>query len=97
LWALLRKAGSLIYQGCVSAASGKLGEAVALTIAGIADYRSSGAAALLNLGRAYADFGQFDEAWRCINEGSSIIESAGKIWESEVSRIAGEFTLLSSH
>jgi hypothetical protein len=45
--ALLCKAGSLIYQGCVSAASGKLGEAVALIIAGIADYRSTGATALL--------------------------------------------------
>jgi len=99
--ALLWKAGSLVYQGCVFTASGKPGDAVALITAGIADYRSTGATVLLTvylslLGRAYADLGQFDEAWRCMNEASSIIETAEeKIWESEVNRVAGEITLLS--
>jgi predicted ATPase len=97
---VLWKASSLIYQGCVSAASASPADAVALMTAGIASYRSTGATALLTvflsyLGRAYADLGQFDEAWRCIGEASSIIKTAEeKIWEAEVNRISGEITML---
>jgi predicted ATPase len=99
--AVLWKASSLIYQGCVCAASAKPADAVTLMTAGIASYRSTGATALLTvflsyLGRAYADLGQFDEAWRCIDEASSIIKTAEeKIWEAEVNRISGEITMLS--
>jgi predicted ATPase len=98
--AVLWKASSLIYQGCVDIASAKPADGAALITAGIADYRSTGATALLTiflsqLGRAYADLGQFDEAWRCIDEASSIIEAVEeKIWEAEVNRISGEITLL---
>jgi predicted ATPase len=94
--AVLWKASSLIYQGCVA----KPADAVALMTAGIASYRSTGATALLTvflsyLGRAYADLGQFDDAWRCIDEASSIIKTAEeKIWEAEVNRISGEITML---
>ena len=99
--AVLWKASSLIYQGCVTAASTKPADAIALMTAGIASYRSTGATALLTvflsyLGRAYADLGQFVEAWRCLDEALSIIETAEeKIWEAEVNRISGEITMLS--
>jgi predicted ATPase len=97
----LWKASSLIYQGCVAVANAKPADAIALMTPGIASYRSTGATALLTvflsyLGRAYADLGQFDEAWRCIDEASSIIKTAEeKIWEAEVNRISGEITMLS--
>src|SRR5262249_35003246 len=99
--AVLWKASSLIYQGCVSAASASPADAVPLMTAGIASYRSTGATALLTvflsyLGKAYADLGLFDEAWRCVEEASSIIRTAEeKIWEAEVNRIAGEIALKS--
>src|SRR5262249_13047963 len=98
--AVLWKASSLIYQGCVSAASASPTDAVPLMTAGIASYRSTGATALLTvflsyLGKAYADLGLFDEAWRCVDEASSIIRTAEeKIWEAEVNRISGEITML---
>ena len=51
---------------------------------------------LPNLARAYAELGQFDDAWRCIGEAMTAIEATRETWcEAEVNRIAGEITLLS--
>ena len=48
------------------------------------------------LGIAYAELGQFDEAWRCIDEAMSTIETTKESWfEAEVNRIAGEIALKS--
>ena len=48
------------------------------------------------LARAYADLGQFDDAWRCIGEAMSGIETTKERWcEAEVNRIAGEIALMS--
>jgi predicted ATPase len=44
----------------------------------------------------HAELGQLDEAWRCIGEALSIIETAKERWfEAEVNRIAGEIALKS--
>ena len=44
----------------------------------------------------YADIGQLDEAWRCIGEAMSTIETAKERWfEAEVNRIAGAIALKS--
>src|SRR5271169_152219 len=46
--------------------------------------------------RAYADVGQFDDAWRCIEEAIMAVETTGERWfEAEVNRIAGEIELKS--
>jgi predicted ATPase len=48
------------------------------------------------LAAAHAELGQLDEAWRCIGEAMSIIETAKERWfEAEVNRVAGEIALKS--
>jgi predicted ATPase len=48
------------------------------------------------LAKAYADLGQFDDAWRCIEEAVTHIETTKeRWWEAEVNRIAGEIALQS--
>ena len=48
------------------------------------------------LARAYADLGQFDDAWRCIGEAMTALETTKETWcEAEVNRIAGEIALMS--
>jgi predicted ATPase len=51
---------------------------------------------LTYLTRAYSEIGQFDDAWRCINEATAAVETTNERWcEAEVNRIAGEVALLS--
>ena len=48
------------------------------------------------LARAYAELGQFDDAWRCIGEAMTAVETTKERWcEAEVNRIAGEIALMS--
>jgi len=48
------------------------------------------------LARAYADIGNFEDAWRCIGEAITAVETAKeKLWETEIHRTAGEIALLS--
>ena len=47
-------------------------------------------------GAVYAELGQLNEAWRCIGEAMSIVETAKERWfEAEVNRIAGAIALKS--
>jgi predicted ATPase len=49
---------------------------------------------LSHLTRAYAELGQFDDAWRCIDEAMTAIETTKERWyEAEVNRTAGEIAL----
>jgi len=48
------------------------------------------------LAMAYADLGQFDDAWRCVGEAMTAAEATKESWcEAEIHRIAGEIGLLS--
>ena len=48
------------------------------------------------LARAYAELGQFDDAWRCIGEAMTAVETTKERWcEAEVHRVAGEIALMS--
>src|SRR5262249_48091664 len=52
---------------------------------------------LAALAKAYADLGQLDEAWRCIGEAMSAVETTKEKWlEAEVHRTAAEIALISS-
>ena len=68
---------------------------------GIAEWRSTGATVLVplflsHLARAYAELGQFDDAWRCIGEAMTAAETTKeRCFEAEVHRIAGEIALMS--
>jgi predicted ATPase len=51
---------------------------------------------LSHLTRAYAELGQFGDAWRCIDEAMTAMETTKERWcRAEVNRIAGEIALLS--
>ena len=88
-------------QGWLSALNGKAEDAVHTINSGIAAYRSTGATAcaplyLLQLAKAYAELGQFDDAWRCIGEAMTAMETTQeRWWEAEANRIAGEIALMS--
>src|SRR6476620_10691518 len=46
--------------------------------------------------RAYAGLSQFEDAWRCIDEAMTAVETTKERWcEAEVHRVAGEIALLS--
>ena len=68
----------------------------------IAALRSTGATLyepwlLSNLARAYADLGELDGAWRCIDEAMTAMQTSKERWcKAEVNRIAGETALKSS-
>ena len=49
------------------------------------------------LTRAYAELGQFDDAWRCMGEALTAVETTKeRLWEAEINRTAGEAALLSA-
>jgi hypothetical protein len=44
----------------------------------------------------YAELGQFDDAWRCIGEAMTAVETTKEKWcESDILRMAGEIALMS--
>jgi hypothetical protein len=48
------------------------------------------------LARAYAKIGQFDDAWRCIDEAMTAVETTKEKWcEADIRRFAGEIALMS--
>jgi predicted ATPase len=93
------KAHGIITQGFLLAVTGRASDAVRTLIAGIAALRSTGAThgttfSLSFLARAYADLGQFDDAWRCIGEAMTAVEATKERWcEAEVHRVAGDIAL----
>jgi predicted ATPase len=67
----------------------------------MAAYQSTGATLyrpqhLSYLASAYAEGSQFDEAWRCISEAMTAVETTKESWyEAEINRAAGEIVLKS--
>jgi predicted ATPase len=100
--ALFWKASGIVLQGCVMALTGRASsDAIDMLTAGITARRSTGATLyypffLSYLAAAHAELGRHDEAWRCIGEATSTIETTKERWfEAEVDRIAGEIALKS--
>ena len=94
--ALFWKARGMINGGCVLALTGKAADAVHMITSGITARRSAGSTiylpfALSHLAIAHAELGQFGDAWRCIGEALTSIETAKEKWhEADANRIAGE-------
>ena len=88
-------------RGCVSALTGKVADAIQAINAGIAGLRATGAttwgtAWLSHLALAYAALGKLDDAWRCIGEAMTLVETGKERWyEAELNRVAGEISLMS--
>ncbi len=97
--AMFWKAHGMMHESCVLALTGKATNAAQLATAGIALYRSTGSTAwmpwyLSNLARAYADLDQRADAWRCITEATTAIETTkDSWWEAEVHNTAGQIAL----
>ena len=95
------KAGGVAIRGCLLALTGQPEAAIQTINAGMNFSRSAGASVtfplfLSHLAIAYANLGQFDDAWRCIREAWTTIETTKERWcEAEVHRIAGEIALKS--
>jgi class 3 adenylate cyclase/predicted ATPase len=98
---LLWKAGGMMNEGSVLALTGRASEATEMLISGISAWRTSGATIYLTfylprLAHAHAELGQFEEAWRCIGEAMTAVETTKEKWcEAEVHRVAGEIALKS--
>jgi class 3 adenylate cyclase/predicted ATPase len=95
------KAIGTLVLGSVLALTGRASEAVEMLIPGISAYRTTGGTihtplTFPILARAHAQLGQFEEAWRCIGEAMTAVETAKEKWcEAEVNRTAGEIELMS--
>jgi len=91
----------MLRQGLVLALTGKASDAVQTLTAALTGRRSTGATQaaplyLSYLARAYADLGQFEDAWRCIGEAMTLVETTREKWyEADINRIAGEIALKS--
>ena len=98
--AALWKAGRMMNKGCVLAVTGKAAEAVQLITSGITGWRSTGSTLWLplylsHLASAYAKLARFDDAWRCIGEAMTAVETTKEgWWEGDTHRIAGEIALM---
>jgi predicted ATPase len=87
--------------GCISVMTGKNLDAVQMIPSALTAFRSTGATYwrpvyLPYLAKAYAELNQFNDAWHCIGEAMTAVETTKERWcEAEVHRTAGEVALQS--
>jgi hypothetical protein len=82
--ALSWKVAGTSWQGVVYALTGKASSAVQILNSGITELRSMGTTIsipqrLSDLARAHAELGQYDAAWRCINEAMTLTRSSAGV------------------
>jgi class 3 adenylate cyclase/predicted ATPase len=99
--ALFWKVGGILVKGSLLAVTGKASDAVRTITSGLSEWRATGTTVwmptyLSYLAKAHAELGQFDEAWRCIGEATTTVQTTSESWyEADVNRVAGEIALLS--
>jgi predicted ATPase len=99
--AAIWKAIGMLVRGWCLATTAKASDAVHTIESGIAALRSTGGSVWMPLhftylALAYAELGQFDDAWRCIDQAVSAAEATKEIWwDAEIHRVAGEIALQS--
>ena len=95
------KALGLMIQGLVYASGAVSPDAVGRLEFALSAYRSMEATlftpnVLSHLAEAHARLGEFDDAWRCIDDAITTIETSKERWcEADVLRVAGEIALAS--
>jgi predicted ATPase len=95
------KALGTLSRGVVLTLTGRASDAIQVIPTAIIAHRSTGSTGFVPLypsylASAYADLDQFDDAWRCIGEALTAVETTKeRWWEAEINRIAGEIALLS--
>jgi predicted ATPase len=99
--ALYWKASAMVQQGGLLTLTGKASDAIRMITSGIAALRSTGSTifmprSLSYLARAHAGLGHSEDAWRCIAEAMTAVETTKEKWyEADVHRTAGEIALTS--
>jgi predicted ATPase len=99
--ALLWKAFGMSAQGRLLSVINKPAETIHLISSGIKADRSTGSTLIMPtylsyLAETYAKLGQFEDAWRSMDETISLMETTKETWlEAEVHRISGEIALMS--
>ena len=89
----------MIARGEAFLLKGSAAEAVETITSGIAAWRATGSSMWLplylsHLASAHVGLGQFDEAWRCIDEAIGTMAKTKERWfEAETNRVAGEIAL----
>ena len=95
------KAFGMMERGLLLALTGKGSDAASLIASGITSFRSIGSTYWLptylpHLAMTYTELGQFDDAWCCLSEAMTAVETTGESWfEAEVHRMAREIALKS--
>ena len=98
---ILLKTFGRLGQGCAAALTGKWADVTEMITFGLKGWRSAGATLLAPmwlslLASARAELGQVDDAWHCLEEALTEIETRKERWcESEVNRVAGAIALKS--
>ena len=96
------KFAGLLVQGWIIAQTNAAQDTVQAIITADVAYRSTGATlhtplSFSYLGHAYAELGKYDDAWRCIGEAMTAVETTKeRLFEAEVRRIAGEISLMAT-
>ncbi|MBT1510234.1 AAA family ATPase [Bradyrhizobium sp. SRL28] len=96
-----RKAEGVLRRGYILTLTGEATKAVEIVTSGIDLWRSAGSTIFtpeqeFMLAIAHADSGQFDDAWRCIDEAMTAMHATKERWcEAEAHRVAGEIALKS--
>jgi class 3 adenylate cyclase/predicted ATPase len=94
------KGFGMMIQGQVLTLTGRASDAVQMITAANAVLRSTRTTTwtplwLSYLTRANVELGHFDDAWRCVSEAMTAVETTKERWyEAETNRVAGEVTLL---
>jgi predicted ATPase len=88
-------------QGQLLAVTREAADAVRTITSALTAWHSTGSTAfvpfyLSYLASAYAEIGQLDDAWRCIGEATTTLETTKERWcEADIHRVAGEIALKS--
>jgi predicted ATPase len=94
------EAQAMSYRSCLLALTGEAADAVHMITSALSAYHSTAATVFMpwylsTLARAYAKLGQFDDAWRCVREALTTVETTKERWfEPEVHRFGGEIALM---
>jgi predicted ATPase len=94
--AALWKACAMLGRGWLFGLTGRAADAVQMITSGIATWRSTGSTVWMPF-YLNSELGRVDDAWRCIEEAATLIETTNERWcEAEVDRTVGEIALISS-
>jgi predicted ATPase len=99
--AVFWKAAGMAHRGCVLALTGKASDAIQILTSAITAWRATGSTWALPfrlscLAKAHAELGQFEDAWRRLDEAMMMVEASKETWaHPEILRVSGEIALMS--